>query len=178
MTPRQMTMYRAEWAKLAQRLKAAGRNPTDELRKELHILALGYEMSSKSFNNYELDKVLYLFRTQLNHVGEWRAILAREHAPKIRLLHCAHQLLLQAMPHMTSEESRRKYLEGTARRMFTASLQMLTQEQLGKLCAAMNYHRMRQERKRAQQGIHLPPPQPALAPAGTHPDDDETPFGW
>ena len=62
MTPKQNSLYWREWGAVVRHCKAANLPVPD--RHDLHLAALGADMSHLAFSNEDFDRVLAQFRAQ------------------------------------------------------------------------------------------------------------------
>lgn len=135
--PKQIKMYRPEWAKASKRLKAAGRDGSDAARMKIHALVTGFECSSKDLTNRELDAVLLHFRTIINHVGEFPAILAFEQSALVCCRFASRRLAREAVETVKDDDHADRYIEGISRQMFKNNTKMLDLTQWQAICAAL-----------------------------------------
>lgn len=138
MNASQTNLYFGEWAKVRQHYRAKGIDPkqADNKRHELHRRALGFDKSSKDFTNSDLDKVLAAFRA-IYDGGNLEAQLRQLGQPEfrrrmlIKRCHVAAGSFIEGRDPEHHAELVRRYLDGTADRMFGVPFERLDQDQPG-----------------------------------------------
>jgi hypothetical protein len=138
MTSAQTNLYFFEWGRVRRHFLAKGIDPkqADAKRHELHRRALGRARSSKEFTNAELDKVIAVFRA-VSDGGNLDAQLAQLEQPenrrKLMLGRCdrAVRSFIAGNDDAHTAELVRRYLDGTADRMFGVPFGRLDHNQDG-----------------------------------------------
>jgi len=97
LTALQAALYWREWGAVRTALRARGYSPAeaDCMRGELHLQALGEEVSSKDLTNTDFDKVLGAFRA-VSRPDDLGAQMAAEDAPKRRMIYGIERLETEA----------------------------------------------------------------------------------
>lgn len=149
MTKAQTSLYFREWGKARKALLNAHYEPkeADARRLEIHAEVLGIDnfdpqhsphriaVSSKRFNNATLDKVLAAFRA-LSDSANLNAQLDADNQPLKRAT--------AALRHLQSRMlATNEYVDRIAQSMFRRPVKHCTLNQVKKLIAALNTHRLR-----------------------------------
>lgn len=149
MTKAQTCLYFREWGKARKALLKAHYEPkeADARRLEIHAEVLGIEnfdptlkphrsaVSSKRLNNATLDKVLAAFRA-ISDSSNLKAQIDADNQPLKRATAALRHL--QARMLATND-----YVDGIAHSMFRRALKHCTLNQVKKVIAALNTHRLR-----------------------------------
>jgi hypothetical protein len=144
MTPVQMRMYRAEWAKCWKAIVNAdgGRttNREDDVRAAVTFKAIGRKKSSRDFSNTEFDQVMAVIWS-ISQADNLSFQLRQIDQPLTRAegsVYC--HLMLEAIeidPH-----AREAYLGGICRRIFKKELADLRDDEWPTVLAALNHTRV------------------------------------
>jgi hypothetical protein len=129
----QTSLYFREWGIVRKHYLAKGidSKQADNKRHELHKRALGRDKSSKDFTNADLDKVLAVFRAVYDG-GNLDAQLAQLDQPENRRLKMIDRCMRAAISFIEGDaDAIRRYLDGTADRMFGVAFVHLDQGQEG-----------------------------------------------
>ena len=138
MTSAQTNLYFFEWGRVRRHFLAKGIDPkqADNKRHELHRRALGADKSSKDFSNAELDRVIAVFRA-VSDDANLDAQLAQLDQPDNRRLRMiercwgALRTFIGGRDREHQDELCRRYLDGTADRMFGVAFVHLDHGQEG-----------------------------------------------
>lgn len=138
MTPAQTNLYFFHWGKVRKHYleKGIDSKQVDAKRHALHQRALGRDKSSKDFSSPELDKVIAVFRAVYDG-GNLDAQLAQLDQPDFRRGALVKRCVAAVSSFIDgeTEEHRshnvRRYLDGTADRMFGVTFDRLDHGQDG-----------------------------------------------
>ena len=142
MTPKQKTLYWREWNHCRTHLiQQYGRTPAeaDHERHDLHIKALGYDISHHSLTNSEFDKILARFRA-VSRPGDLTTQLRQIDQPLTRIETKCRTL-------WETLNLSEPYVDAIARRICKKPLNTLKEADYRKLLAALTYHQKRQQQK-------------------------------
>lgn len=138
MTPAQTSLYFFEWGRVRKHYLARGidSKQADNKRHELHKRALGRDKSSKDFSNAELDKVIAVFRAvsdDANLDAQLRQLDQPENRRMRMIERCwtALRTFIEGRDREQQDENCRRYLDGTADRMFGVAFVHLDRGQEG-----------------------------------------------
>ena len=138
MTPRQNSLYWSEWSRVRSKCKQQGWPVPD--RHELHVRALGHDMSHLDFSNEDLDRVLAEFRA-ITRPEDLVGQLRQQDQPRRRLE--------WSIRHLAPEP----YWRAIARDKFgTEDLALLSVDQLLQLCITLTARARSRQRREAVAG--------------------------
>lgn len=147
MTNAQQQLYFFEWNRARKWYLAHGFDPkqADNKRHLLHRQALGYDKSSKSFLNAELDKVLAAFRAVYdggNLDSQLRQDSMADDRRAVTLQRCYDVLLRRAWaghdPQFFDPDRRTAYIEGTAAKIAKKKVAECSERELQQILGALH----------------------------------------
>lgn len=156
----QIKMYRAEWAKAAKVLSAAGRTAEEIEAKRLAITAqvCGRAKSSTKFTGRELDRVIAAIKA-ISAPADFNAQMRQEDQPDVRreAAMAAAVAACQRLHGLDSEHyqlgteaARRAYIAGVAKRLGVYGIDTCDAAALRRVAGELEQHAARVERRMQQ----------------------------